>query len=104
MNPAGAQQPIVHHLPFATRTPELQKIWSAGLQVAIEPKRVVAFGVHRYAIGCAPATPFAKGSEPGFLSGLHLSLEKFSRCLGCYPGGGLRPRCQAGLTVEQLPT
>ena len=85
MNLAGAQQPIVHNLPFATRTPELQQIWSAGLQVTIEPKRVIAPSVRRYAVGFAPATPLAKGSEPRFLFGLHLPLEN-CRVTQVFPG------------------
>lgn len=72
MNPTGAQQPIVDNLPLAARAPELQKIRVVGLQVAIEPKRIVALRLGRHAMRFPPVIPLAKGPEPALLFSLHL--------------------------------
>ena len=95
MNPTGAQQPIVDNLPLAARAPELQKIRVVGLQVAIEPKRIVALRLGRHAMRFPPVVPFAKGPS------LHSSLvfiysKQFS------PDPGLSLPTASGLSVRIL--
>ena len=66
-NAASAEQPIMHNLPFAPGASELQKIGAIGLQVAKEPKCIVAHRFSRHVIGISPALPFAHRAKPSLL-------------------------------------